>query len=542
KPVSQFRLIGGKTPRKDLLAKVTGKAEFGIDVERPDMLLGALALGPHPRAKVEATNIDAVKAMPGIEAVVPVGVGYAVFAKSFWRAKKGAEALTLKVLSSPTAGIDDKAVDASLEAAFDKAPPVEFPDFDMATFKPIRGDRAAVAAALAGAAKKVEATYDVPYVAHATMEPINCSACYADGGITVRGPLQAPEATRGVIAETLGLPIEKVRVEMTFLGGGFGRKWGTDFPEVAAIAAKAVPGRWVKLIWTRENDIAMDQFRPAYRTKSVAALNADGTIAAMHSRISGQSVNTYHHRPNPPGMADPIAAGMLIYGCYGFPNKLIDYHETKDLAFPVGFWRSVTLSQNTFFGESFIDEVARASGKDPYRYRQAMLGKEPRMLRVLDKAAAMIGWDSPKAKGVGRGIALTYNEGHACAQAAEVLLEDKKLTIRRIVAAFDCGLCIDPAGVESQIFGGIIFGMQAALWGEVPMAEGKPNVANFGEFRLPMLADTPPIEVVILPGGDKPGNAGEAGTPPIAPALANAIADAGGPRIRRLPIARTLEI
>ena len=538
-----FRLIGKTSPRKDLLAKVTGTAEFGIDVMRPGMLIGALALAPHPRAKVEASNLAQVRAMPGIAAVVPVDGGYAVLAETFWTAKKVAEALELTLISSPTAGLDDKAIDAELDRAFAQVPPMPFPDFDFATMRPRVGGmgKDAVLAALAAAPRRVEATYDVPYLAHAAMEPLTCSAHFADGHLTIRGPLQSPEGVREAAAQSCGLPIAQVLVEVTYLGGGFGRKWGTDFPLPAAQAAMAMPGRWVKLIWTRENDLAMDQFRPAYRTKSVAGIGADGALLAMHSRIAGQSVNTYHGRKGFPGMADPTAAGLLIYGCYGFPAKLMEFHEAH-LSVPVGFWRSVTMSQNAFFAECFIDEIARAAGRDPYAYRRAMLSGEARITRALDKAAQMIGWGTPKPKGTGRGIALTYNEGHVCAQAVQVRLTKRKLTIERIVAAFDCGLMVDPVGVESQITGGIIFGLQAALWGEVPFAQGRPTIANLNDVRLPSLADTPPITVALIPSDEKPGNAGEAGTPPIAPALANAIADAGGPRIRRLPITKTLEL
>lgn len=543
KSPSDFRLIGGKSPRKDLLPKVTGRAEFGVDVMRADMLVGALALAPHPRAKVEAANLAQVKAMPGVVAVVPVDGGYAVLASRFWTAKKAAEALKLTVLSSPTAGVDDKAIDAALTRAFAEKAPLPFPDFDFNTMRPRAGgaDKPAVLAAIAAAPRRVEAEYDVPYLAHAAMEPLNCSAIFADGQLTLRGPMQSPEDVRALAAKMAGLPLDKVRVEVTFLGGGFGRKWATDFPIPAMQAAMAVPGRWVKLIWTRENDLAMDQFRPAYRVKSVAGIGADGALVAIHSRIAGQSINTYHGRRGFPGMADPTAAGLLIYGCYAAPMKLMEFHEA-DLAIPVGFWRSVTMSQNAFFAESFIDEVARAAGRDPYAYRRDLLAGEPRILRALDKAAAMIGWDRPKPKGVGRGIALTYNEGHVCAQAVEVRVNKRKLAIRRIVAAFDCGVMVDPAGVESQISGGIIFGLQAALWGGVSFADGRPAISNFNDVRLPGLADVPPIEVALIPSGAKPGNAGEAGTPPIAPALANAIADAGAGRVRRLPLSLRFEL
>lgn len=543
KPAKDFRLIGGKSPRKDLLPKVTGQAEFGVDVMRPDMLVGALALAPHPRATVEAVNLAEVKAMPGVVAVVPVEGGFAVLASRFWTAKKAAEALKIKVVSSPVAGVDDKAIDAALTRAFAEKAPLPFPDFDFATMRPRlpMSDKATTLAAIAAAPRRVEAAYEVPYLAHATMEPLNCSALFADGHLTLRGPMQAPEDVRLLAAKMANLPLDKVRVEVTYLGGGFGRKWGTDFPMPAMQAAMAMPGRWVKLIWTRENDLAMDQFRPAYRAKSVAGIGADGGLIAIHSRIAGQSINTYHGRKGFPGMADPTAAGLLIYGCYACPMKLMEFHEA-DLAIPVGFWRSVTMSQNAFFAESFIDEVARAVGRDPYLYRRNLLAQEPRILRALDKAADMIGWNRPKPKGVGRGIALTYNEGHVCAQAVEVHVNKRKLAIRRIVSAFDCGVMVDPVSVEAQISGGIIFGLQAALWGGVSFADGRPQISNFNDVRLPGLADVPPIDIALIPSGERPGNAGEAGTPPIAPALANAIADAGGGRLRRLPISRNFEL
>jgi isoquinoline 1-oxidoreductase beta subunit len=332
-----------------------------------------------------------------------------------------------------------------------------------------------------------------------------------------------------------------VRVEVTFIGGGFGRKWANDFVETAVEIAMAAPGRLVKTIWSREQDFLASQFRPAYCARYEVGLSADGSIAAMHGRIAGQSINLYQKRKGPPGIGDPTAAAWLIYGAYDFPNKLIHYHPV-DLAIPVGFWRSVTLSQNTFFAESMIDEVARATGRDPLAMRRAMLVKHPRMQAVLDRAGVMIGWGKRRRKGVGRGIALAYADNSCCAQAVEVEIKGKQLKINRIVCAMDAGLAIDPSGVEAQIYGGIVWGLQAALWGEVPFADGAPQSSNFSDYRMPLLGDTPPIEVALLAGSDRPGSVGESGVPPLAPALTNAIADAAGQRIRRLPITRSLEV
>lgn len=543
KPASAFNLIGKRMPRKDLEAKVTGKAEYGIDVHEEGMLVAALALGPHRHAKVSVSGMDEAKAMPGVKAIAPVHGGYAVIATSFWRARKAAEKLVVTALESPIAGVDDARITKALAGAFDSVPAEPFPNVDILTFPPkgAPGDPVAVAKALAAAPRKLEAEYSVPYLAHATLEPLCCSARFKDGELLVRGPLQAPEASRELAAALAGLPLDKVRVEVTFIGGGFGRKWSTDFVEVAVQAALGAPGQMVKTIWTREQDFAQDEFRPAFVARYTAGMDAQGKLLAMDSRISGQSINRFHNRKGPPGQGDPSAAAMLIYAVYDFPNKLINYHPA-DLSIPVGFWRSVTLSQNAFFAESMIDEVARAAKADPLAYRRDMLGARPRGQAVLDRVAEMIGWSAKRPKGRGRGVALSYADNAWCAQAVEVSLKGKVLTIERIACAFDAGLAIDPASVEAQMSGGIVFGLQAALWGEAHFAEGAVTSANFSDYRMPLLADVPKIEVALLQGSDRPGSVGESGVPGIAPALVNAIADAGGPRIRKLPIANILDI
>jgi isoquinoline 1-oxidoreductase subunit beta len=543
KAAKDFTLIGKSAPRKDLHDKVTGKAVFGIDVHEDGMLIAALALAPHPAATYSIEGIEAARAMPGVVAVVPFKGGCAVLSERFWSAHKAAQKLEIKVTASPISGVDDVGIRAKLEAAFAHVEAQPFPDVDFSVSPPkiTPGDPQAVAKAMEKAERKLSVQYDVPYLAHATMEPLCCAARYTKESLLVRGPLQAPEAAREIAAAKSGLPLEKVRVEVTFIGGGFGRKWANDFVETAVEIAMAAPGRLVKTLWTREQDFAADQFRPAYSARYEVGLAADGRIEAVHGRIAGQSINRYHNRKGPPGQGDPTAAAWLIYGAYDFPNKLIHYHPV-DLAIPVGFWRSVTLSQNSFFSESMMDEVARETKQDPLAMRLALLSKQPRMKAVLERAAAMIGWGKARKKGIGRGIALAYADNSCCAQAVEVEIKGKALKIRRITCAFDCGLAIDPAGVEAQISGGIIFGLQAALWGEVPFAGGAPQSNNFSDYRMPLMADTPPIEVALLAGSDRPGSVGESGVPPIAPALTNAIANAGGHRIRHLPVSRTFEI
>lgn len=555
KDPASFGVIGGKTPRKDLCAKVTGAATFGIDVAEPGMLVAALVLAPHPEASFTAKGLDEARKMPEVFATAQVKGGVAILADRFWRAHKAAQGVSLDISASPIAGLSDESLAAGLQAAFDAVEPAPFPNLDLSAFPPKlqRADKSQVLAAVAAAPRKVEATYEVPHLAHATMEPICCSAKLTDDGLLIRGPLQDPAFSRALGAKLTGLPLEKVRVEVTFLGGGFGRKWGTDFVGIAVQAAQAAPGRLVKTVWTREQDFAMDQFRPAFAVRTVAGLDATGKPTAIHSRIAGESIAAYHKMSGIPGfegLADANSAAQLIYGAYAVPQKLIEYHKT-DLAVPVGFWRSVTMSQNAFFAESFIDELAFAAGQDQLAFRLAMLDGTPRIRAVMEKAAAMIGWQARKPGagrkpgkdgGKGRGIAFSYTENSFCAIAAEVTVKGKALTIDRLACAFDCGLAIDPVSTEGQISGGIVFGLQAALWGEVHFADGRPTAENFGDYRMPLLADIPPIEVALIPGGTRPGPVGEASTPVVAPALCNAIADAGGPRIRALPIARTLEI
>lgn len=559
KDAARFTVIGGKTPRKDLHAKVTGAATFGIDVAEPGMLVAALVLAPHPEATFTAKGLDEARRQPGVVATIPVKGGVAILADRFWRAHKAAQAVSLDVTASPISGLSDETLRAGLQAAFDTVEPAAFPNLDLGVFPPKFqwAEKASVADALANAARKVEAAYEVPHLAHATMEPICCAARIDAQGLLIRGPLQDPALSREMGAKLTGLPLEKVRVEVTFLGGGFGRKWGTDFVGIAVQAAQAAPGRMVKTVWTREQDFAMDQFRPAFAVRSAAALDNAGRPVAIHSRISGESISAYHKKAPIPGfekLADANSAAQLVYGAYAVPQKLIEYHQTA-LTVPVGFWRSVTMSQNAFFAESFVDEMAFAAGQDQLAFRLAMLENQPRIRAVLEKAAAMIGWQSRKPGGgkgrstgadaggkTGRGIAFSYADNSFCAIAAEVTVKGKALTIQRIASAFDCGLVIDPVSTEGQISGGIVFGLQAALWGEVHFADGRPTAENFGDYRMPLLADVPPIEVALIAGGNRPGPVGEASTPVVAPALCNAIADAGGPRIRALPIARALEI
>lgn len=545
KDAKDFKLIGKSIPRKDIAAKVFGTAEFGADVYEPGMVTAMLALAPHPMCKVTKVDAAAALKMPGVIKTVPVDAGVAVIADSYWRARKASEAIVLTYDPAPTAGLSDAVIGERYAEALKTVEGQIFPEFDFSV-KPPRfayPDRAKIAATLENADQVLDMTYDVPHLAHAAMEPLVCAAKLTPEGLLVRGPLQAPEVSRQVAAEVAGLPIEKVRVEMTYLGGGFGRKWASDFVRVAVQAAMGMPGRMVRTIWTREQDFAVDQFRPAFRARTRAGLSATGDIVGMHSQITGPSIWRYQKRQLIPGMPDPTVAGSLIYDRYKFPDKLIEFHET-DLGIPAGYWRGVTLTQVAFFAESVIDEIAAATKQDPYQLRRKLLSgpRQERLLAVMDKAAEMIDWDKPGEANVGRGLAIAYSPNSFVAMSAEVEVAERQLKVRRIACAFDCGRIIDPATVEAQISGGIVFGLQSVLWGEVPFEDGKPQVQNFGDFRMPLIADTPPIDVHLVRNEHAPAGAGEASTPLVAPAICNAIARAGGPRVRRLPLSKSFDI
>ena len=534
-----FNLIGKPLVRKDLSTKVNGSAIFGIDVRMPGMLVAALKLAPHPACEITAFDAEAALASPGVVGATKVNGGVAILANSFWEAKSAADQVSIRYNQSPAGQIDDAEIEMRIWAALDSTEAMIFPDFDTTSVPPKMNppNPAVVEQAFANAHSVETADFEVPYLAHAALEPLCCTAQLTAQGLTIIGPLQDPERARVIGAELAGLPIEKVTVEVTFIGGGFGRKWPVDFVAVAVQAALAANGRPVKTIWTREQDFAVDQFRPAFKARTSTAFDAEGKIAAMRSRIAGQSIWTYQQRPGIPGVADPSVAGLLIYDRYRFPNKYIDFVET-DFGIPVGYWRSVTFSQNSFFAESAIDMAAIHAGADPYLYRRELLSGDERLTTVLDRAARMIEWDRAREPGTGVGIAITYTGNAFCAQAAEVTIEDGTLSIARIVSAFDCGTIVDPLNVEAQIEGGSIFGLQAALWGEVGFEGGQPVPQNFDSYRMPLLFEIPEIETALIESDQPPGGAGELGTPGVAPAICNAIAAAGGARPKRLPLSR----
>jgi isoquinoline 1-oxidoreductase subunit beta len=383
-------------------------------------------------------------------------------------------------------------------------------------------------AALAGAAKKVEAVYEAPYLAHATMEPLNCTAHVREDSCEVWASTQIQTAARQIAAKMTGLPADKVQVHTLYLGGGFGRRGQADFVGEAVEIAKAVKVP-VKLTWSREDDMQHDTYRPAAYTRMAAGLDADGWPVALTSRIACPSFGGMHN-----GVDHTSVEGMVDV-LYNIPNVLVDYHAA-DVGIPVSYWRSVGYSQNAFFVESFVDEVAAASGKDPLEFRRRLLEKSPRLLAVLNLAAEKAGWGKPLPAGRFRGVAVANNVGSFNAQVAEVSLERGKLRVHRVVCAIDCGQPINPAGIEQQIQSGIVYGLSAALKGNITIDHGRVQQQNFHQYEVLRIDEMPMVEVHLVPNHNSPGGIGEAGTPAIAPAVANAVFAATGKRVRRLPI------
>ncbi len=533
----EFKLIGKSIERKDLPDKVDGTTVFGIDIVMPGMLHAALRMPPQVGGGIKRFDPDSVLKRPGVVAAVKVDGGVAVIADSFWHARKAAEALEVEFTPGPADGLDTKTIRDRLRARLDdNAAAVSFPDIDTQADKPSMRplDRAATEQALVRAPRTLTLEYEVPYLAHLTLEPMVSTALVTADACRLWIPSQQPDRGREAAAQITGLPLEKVRMDMTFAGGGFGRKWELDFLRQSVQAAAAVPGRPVKLTWTREQDVQHDFYRPAYFARSRIALDANG-ITGMHSRLAGQSVWRFQRRPLIPGMADPTAASLLIYDIYDFPNKYID-HVDAPWNLPVGLWRSVTMSQNAFFAESAIDEVAVALKRDACEFRLAMLERHPRIRKVLETAAQRAGWGRRLPKGRGRGIALSHGFGSICALVVEVSVKNDRLRVHRLTCAFDCGTQIDPGMIRAQLEGGMVFGLSAALRGDVTFRDGSVVESNFHDQPILRINETPAMTIELIDSTAAPGGAGEAGVPAVAPALANAVFAASGRRIRRLPL------
>lgn len=531
KPANEFTLIGRSTLRKDTPAKVDGSAVFGIDVHFPDMEFAALRRSSAVTSKLVRFSRESAVKQRGVRDAFAITDGVAVIADSTWHAMRAAAAMDTEFDETAASSVVSEAIRTRMLAALDdERATVSRPAFGGAPY-----DRAATQAAIAAAPVKHEWVYEVPFLAHAALEPLCATAIVRPDSCEVWAPAQQPDRCRDAMAQITGLPRAACQINITFLGGGFGRKWEVDFVRQAVEIAKQRPGRPIKLTWTREQDFAHDRYRPAHIVRTRAGTDRDGRILAMHSRTTGISMWKYQGRALPPGMADPFASGLLINDRYDFPNKVVDYVETPD-PIPVGTWRSVTQSMNGFFSESAIDDLAYATRQDPLALRLALTAKDERANGLLKLVAEKAGWGTKLPRGRGRGIAYTFGFDSYCAQVIEVTVKKNVVKVDRIVAAFDCGMVVDPRNVEAQVEGGIVWGLSAALNGRMSFANGAAVERNFDTGPILRLHEMPHIEVHVVRSPAKPGGAGEASVPPVASALAGAIQMATGKRPRRLPI------
>jgi isoquinoline 1-oxidoreductase beta subunit len=526
KDPKDFTLVGKPVHRLDTPSKTNGTAQFGLDVYIPGMLTAVVARAPVFGGKVVSFSADQAKAIPGVVDVVQVPSGVAVIAKGFWPAKLGREKLEINWDDGPGAAISTVEMRANFSALSKTPGAVARKVGDPAT-------------ALAGAAKTITAEYEVPYLAHCMMEPLNTVVDLHEDRCEVWTGTQFQTGDRAAAAKVAGLRPEQVTLHTTLLGGGFGRRANPacDFVTEATEVAKAAKAP-VKVVWTREDDIRGGWYRPMWYDHFAAGLDASGNPVAWTHTIVGQSIMTgtmfeaYGVKNGIDSASVEGAADIL----YGIPNLQVELHTPKNEV-PVQWWRSVGHSHTGFSVEAFLDEVAHAGGKDPYQLRRTLLAGQPRMLAVLDLAAQKANWGSALPAGRARGIATHFSFDSYVAQVAEVSVEkDGTVHVHRVVAAVDCGRAVNPDTVKAQLEGGIIFGLTAALKTEITLDKGRVQQRNFNDYPMLRMFEAPAIEVFIVPSTEHPTGVGEPGVPPVAPAVANAIFAATGKRVRRLPI------
>ena len=522
KPRETFKLLGKSTPRKDALAKIDGSAVFGADVRLPHQLFASIRTSPMFGGRLKSFRRDAAESQPGVFKAVELEDGVAVVAETFWQANSALQALDIEFELKPNDTWNSKRISAGLRAALDREPAQPFP-----------GAKGDVEAAMAAAEDVFEATYEVPFLAHVCMEPMTATAQVTKDGCRIWAPTQQQGGARAAAAELTGLPLEQVTLQGTFCGGGFGRKWELDFVRQAVQIAQQADGRPVTLIWTREQDVQHDYYRPAVATRSRAVLDDSGNLLALHARVAGPSLMTFQGRPL--RFPDPTVVFGAIGQRYAIPNALLDYAETKTHV-PIGFWRSVALSHHGFIGEGVIDELAHRAGQDPLAFRLDLLREDARARAVLEKAAEKSGWGKRLDRGRGMGIAFSPGFGSYNAQVAEISVDGDRLTVDRVTCVHDCGFALDPGTVRAQMESGIIDGLSAALFSKITIVDGAVQQSNFHDYRFIRMGEVPEIDIHLISGDAPLGGVGEAAVPAIAPAVVNAIFSATGKRIRRLPI------
>jgi isoquinoline 1-oxidoreductase beta subunit len=520
-----WKLIGTPQRRRDVADKVTGQPIYASDVRLPDMLYATILQCPVFGGTLTSVDESKLAGIKGVRRVLKYPDAVAVVADNWWRAKKAADALLVTWDFGSKAGVSSATIRASLIAGLSA---------DDARTGRSDGD---VARALANTTRRVECDYEVPFLGHATMEPQNCTAHVTADRVEVWAPTQDGETALAIAADAAGVPADKVVIHKMMLGGGFGRRGIIqEFVRQAVLIAKDM-GQPVKLIWTREEDTRHDLYRPVAAARMTAGLDAEGRLVAWKVRLTGQSIiAAISPRVMRFGVDRNFLQGLLEDMPYAVPNYAVDY-AMRNTHVPVGVWRSVNHSQNAFFKESFIDEVASVAGVDPYLFRRSLLANKPKHLAVLDAAAKAAQWGSPAEPGVVRGIAHHESQGSICAQVVEVsLAADGALRVHRVVSAIDAGHVVNPLTVEEQTESAVAYALSAALHGEIGIAAGRVEQSNFHDYPVLRLAEMPRVETVIASSGGFWGGVGETPVPPLAPALCNAIFAATGKRVRSLPL------
>lgn len=522
KPAADFRLIGKPQSRIDTPSKVDGTAEFGLDVKLPGMAYAAIALSPVLGGKAAAVNSAAAEALPGVRRVMSTSSGVVVVADHFWQALKARNALKITWDAGANTRLDNASIWASLDHAARTVPGLEA--------KISRGD---TAAALKSAVKTLKAVYEAPLLAHATMEPMNCTADVRADRCDLYVGTQVQQGSQAAAADAAGLKPEQVNVHTTLLGGGFGRRLEVDFIPAAVEASKAlrIP---VKLVWTREDDMTHDLFRPPAREEISAGVDAHGKLLAFGLHITSPSITA---RASPSTVATDPFDSVIEYAQnfpYAVPNYRLSFSR-QEIGIDVGYMRSVSHAPNCFAIECFIDELAAAVSKDPLDLRLELLAGKPRHTAVLEEAARRANWGRPP---VGRFLGLAFMEGYTShlAQVAEISLAAGALKVHKITCVVDCGQMVNPCIVESQVASGIVYGLSATLWGDITLRAGQVRETNFNTYRVLRSNEMPELDVHLIPSEAAPGGIGEAAVPLVAPAVFNALFSATGKRLRRLPI------
>jgi isoquinoline 1-oxidoreductase subunit beta len=527
KAPKDFKLIGRATARRDSPDKTNGRAIFGIDVRLDGLRMAAVALSPVAGGSaVEPLRSDAALAVSGVRQIVNEHDLVAVIADNTWAAFKGLKALQLEWNGGPNGAVSQAQLVAELEAASQRQGAVASHVGD-------------AAGAMKHAAKRLESVYHQPFLAHATMEPMNCTIHWRKDSCEIWVGTQAPDRAVAKLAD-LGLKPEQIRLHNQLIGGGFGRRLEVDGIVVAARIARHVDGP-IRVLWSREEDIQHDQYRPYYVDRIAAGLDTQGRPTAWRHTIAGSAVSAVYSGEALKNGVDDDAVDSAADPVYDIPNLEVRFVQHEPKGVPTSWWRGVGPTRSIFVVESFMDELAAAAKQDPVQYRRALL-KSPRTRASLDLAAAKSGWGSPLPKGHGRGVAVQFAFGSYLTQIAEVSVDDQgTVRLERITCALDCGQVVNPDTIHAQLEGGVIFGLSAALFNEITFANGRVQQKNFNDFRALRINEAPIIETYLIESGEKPGGVGETGTACAAAALCNAIFAATGKRIRRLPINRTIQ-